>query len=212
VATLDEHERRVSSRRRRGLERAALAAASWLALGGGCGAAANPGGRGEGGAGGMGHESGAGGESSMASGGAAGLTWQDPPAAEMGRNEARTYCEELTLDGHDDWRLPTISELRALVAGCPASMPGGACNLVHENGTSSAPPYAACEGCARGAGPGPGGCYWLGRSGPCGTYWSTTGLYHFDLEGHALDFATASMMTLGWATSVPFHVRCVRGP
>ena len=28
--------------------------------------------------------------------------------------EAESYCEDLTLDGFDDWRLPTLTELEAL--------------------------------------------------------------------------------------------------
>jgi Protein of unknown function (DUF1566) len=142
-----------------------------------------------------------------------GLRWQEPPSAEnMSRTKARAYCADLVATGADDWRLPTISELRALVAGCPATEPGGACTLVDEGGRASRPPYQSCDGCPVGGGPGAGGCYWRDRGGACGTYWSTTNVYSFPPEGHALDFATASMMTLGQFDETPFYVRCVRGP
>jgi hypothetical protein len=141
-----------------------------------------------------------------------GLTWQDPPAAEkMARAQARAYCADLVVGGADDWRLPTISELRALVAGCPATEPGGTCTLVEEGGQASPPPYESCNGCPGGGGPGVAGCYWRDRGGTCGVYWSTTTLYRFPSEGFALDFITASMMTLGQFEEAQFNVRCVRG-
>jgi hypothetical protein len=141
------------------------------------------------------------------------LGWQDPPAGQaMGREAARAYCDGLLLDGHDDWRLPTISDLRALVVGCPATAAGGACNLIDVRGEASPPSYQSCEGCRERGGPGAGGCYWRpGLSGPCSTYWSATALFAFPQEGHALDFANASMMTLGWVLEKTLYVRCVRG-
>jgi len=47
------------------------------------------------------------------------MTWQ----------EADDYCEALEEDGHDDWRLPTINELRTIIINCPDTMPGGSCNV-----------------------------------------------------------------------------------
>jgi len=38
--------------------------------------------------------------------------------------EAVAYCEDLDLAGHQDWRLPSVDELRSLVAGCPHSVDG----------------------------------------------------------------------------------------
>ena len=40
---------------------------------------------------------------------------------------AVNYCERLEEDGHDDWRLPSIEELRTLLKNCPATEPGGTC-------------------------------------------------------------------------------------
>jgi len=59
-----------------------------------------------------------------------GLTWEEPIEKEFKKwNEAVAYCENLQLDNHDDWRLPTISELRTLIRGCPSTEPGGICGI-----------------------------------------------------------------------------------
>ena len=49
---------------------------------------------------------------------ATGLQWQDDAdAASMRKKwiEAINYCENLTLGGHNDWRLPNINELKSIV-------------------------------------------------------------------------------------------------
>jgi hypothetical protein len=67
------------------------------------------------------------------------LTWQRiPPRGRIGRYpEARGYCEALKLWGHDDWRLPSLEELRTLVAGCEATAPGGGCPVGSACGTAA---------------------------------------------------------------------------
>jgi len=45
-----------------------------------------------------------------------GLTWQQQgPDSQMNWKEALAYCENLSLAGHDDWRLPTVRELASLL-------------------------------------------------------------------------------------------------
>ena len=47
---------------------------------------------------------------------ATGLMWQQATApGEYTWEEALSYCENLTLAGHADWRLPTVKELRSIV-------------------------------------------------------------------------------------------------
>jgi len=90
-----------------------------------------------------------------------GYLWQDPPPTDlMGWEAAIHYCDDLTLCGlpAGAWHLPTISESRTLIQGCPATV-----------STSSDCPATdlcvtcgdvVCAGCGYAGGPGVGGCYW----------------------------------------------------
>lgn len=44
-----------------------------------------------------------------------GLEWQRQSPGEMTWHEAQKYGESLSLDGKDDWRLPTLTELESLL-------------------------------------------------------------------------------------------------
>ena len=45
-----------------------------------------------------------------------GLAWQtSAPSQPMDWKDALAYCSNLTLGGHDDWRLPNIRELHSLL-------------------------------------------------------------------------------------------------
>lgn len=61
--------------------------------------------------------------------------------------EADAACRDLKLAGHDDWRLPTIAELRSLVVACPAAALGGECPVDDWCSTDEACWSPACEGC-----------------------------------------------------------------
>lgn len=102
------------------------------------------------------------------------LTWQNPPSADpMDLAAAKQYCDELKRNGHEDWRLPTIDELRSLVRGCPSTETGGACN-VKEGCLAISCRNEACYSCDQNQGPA-GGCYWPGEMvGICDYYWSAS--------------------------------------
>ncbi|MBR6421584.1 DUF1566 domain-containing protein [bacterium] len=55
---------------------------------------------------------------------------------------AMNYCENLVEGGYDDWRLPTIDELRTLIQNCPETEPGGACDLEQEDHSNC---YYTCD-------------------------------------------------------------------
>ncbi|MCK5808447.1 DUF1566 domain-containing protein, partial [bacterium] len=73
-----------------------------------------------------------------------GLTWQNPtignPLPIKQITEVFTYCGSLNIGGFDDWYLPSINELRSIVAGCPSLETGGACEVV-------GPDPASCNSC-----------------------------------------------------------------
>ena len=102
------------------------------------------------------------------------LCWQDPQRKAYDQSdhgltasEAGRYCSELELGGYSDWRLPDSNELRGLIAGNPATEPGGQCKLTVGQARSETL-SGACWGRQLYAGPGDNGCYikdWL--SGTC---------------------------------------------
>ncbi len=44
-----------------------------------------------------------------------GLEWQHESPGEMAWNDALKYAKSLTLDGKNDWRVPTVAELETLL-------------------------------------------------------------------------------------------------
>ena len=64
------------------------------------------------------------------------------------REEAESYCEDLSYGGFDDWHLPTISELRTLLISCSGTMPEGSCGLTDSCLSSSCwSSEDRCDGC-----------------------------------------------------------------
>ncbi|MBD3792611.1 MAG: DUF1566 domain-containing protein [Campylobacterales bacterium] len=46
------------------------------------------------------------------------LLWEDTPHVELTKvnhNQAKQYCEELTIEKYENWRLPTLQELLTIV-------------------------------------------------------------------------------------------------
>jgi hypothetical protein len=117
-----------------------------------------------------------------------GLCWQDPPIFELKYDEAIGYCDVLEIAGLDDWRLPTVEELRTLVRGCPGSEPGGTCPVDNETTVMEYDGYAGlCSGCEDFLGPGQAGCYWdPALGGECKEYLTSTRLgdqeYAFSID------------------------------
>jgi len=139
------------------------------------------------------------------------LTWQDPPSSDaLTWEEAIAYCEELKFNGVDDWRLPTISELRSLIQGCEWTETNGTCRVT-DDCTEWDCWNNACRGCEYLEGPGSGGAYWPDRmSGNFDRqmYWSssTVAESHRDAWGVWFDF--------GFVSSGDIYedglVRCIR--
>ena len=58
-----------------------------------------------------------------------GLTWSKRTKVNWNNNGAESYCAELYEGGYNDWRLPTISELRTLIQNCPNTVADGSCSV-----------------------------------------------------------------------------------
>jgi hypothetical protein len=137
------------------------------------------------------------------------LCWEESASEGMTDGwSAVTYCEDLSLAGYPDWRLPSVDDLRALVRGCGDTQTGGACTV--EAGSPMEDCNEACEGCISGDGPAGGGCYWPAEiGGTCSSwYWSdsklpenATFVWNVHFEDAAVGFMHKENMGL---------VRCVR--
>lgn len=83
-----------------------------------------------------------------------GLMWERKGSPNpMNHQDAIKYCEDLSLGGYSDWRLPSISELKTLILGCQSGTE--ACKLGDRGYRSE-----ACYCKAANQGPGEYGYYW----------------------------------------------------
>lgn len=142
-----------------------------------------------------------------------GLMWQvDLCSPDIGPwYWAKRACEELVQNDFDDWRLPTISELRTLVQGCDNTSTGGACNVT-DSCLESSCENNACNGCQLGEGPN-NGCYGNSAlSGECYDFWSGSEVEDQSDSAWFISFDKGQVMnyyqTCDSGCEYPF--RCVR--
>ena len=60
------------------------------------------------------------------------LQWSNRRGRKTSWYDADDYCENLTENGFQDWRVPTIDELRTTVINCQRVQSGGACKISEE--------------------------------------------------------------------------------
>ncbi len=141
-----------------------------------------------------------------------GLTWQTMNAGpSSGWEDAQDLCDDLSLGGFDDWRLPSISELRTIIRGSEETETGGMCSVTDDcAGWADCFSWDACDGGFPLDGPTQ-GCYWAGElSGKCSWYWSSVELGGVGYSAWTVDFGTAGIRAEHWDDEYHF-VRCVRG-
>jgi len=132
-----------------------------------------------------------------------GQDWSYPSDYKMDWNEAVKYCDNLTEDGHSDWRLPTISELRHLIKECPKTMSGGTCRVSDKCLESSCYSNNDCY-CSGGRS----GIY--SEFGERGYFWSSSTTRSDDTDLPCIvDFSEGGVYC-GYGKSNNFYVRCVR--
>ena len=137
-----------------------------------------------------------------------GLTWQVTPTGDkMNWSDAKAHCAGLSLDG-GGWHLPTISELRTLIRGCPGTVTGGACGVTDACLDSSCNDAGGCSDCAYDKGPAD-GCYWPDEmQGTCSWYWSSSPVEDVDNGAWHVGFDYGVVYLDDVNHDV--HVRCVR--
>ena len=175
-----------------------------------------------------------------------GLYWEntntdkeDPFEIQMTWDAAMSYCQDLSLGGFSDWHLPTVSEMRSIINGCPHTQSGGSCNITDDCPTYEcasigdwpcAPSCAEwehrtgcfnfyCNGneCAQAckSGPADSACFWKhGLKGHCPGYWTST-LIPGETYAWVIDFRSAEINAFYPTVSTPESsserfVRCVR--
>jgi hypothetical protein len=138
---------------------------------------------------------------------ASGLTWQTRPAeSDLEWEAAIGDCQASTVDG-GDWRLPTVSELRTLIRGCPETEPGGACGV-----TDSCLELECCNDACSACDPSnypDKGCF-APEELPyeCETYWSSSEFT--DIAEFAWIVIFGSGIVTGTDKESKAPVRCVR--
>ncbi len=140
-----------------------------------------------------------------------GLMWQNDWKCCDEWGEAKTYCENLTWNEKDDWRLPSISELRTLIRGCSDTETGGECGVTDSCLESDCSTLVCEEGCESFGGPGSGGRYWPeDLKGARYEYWSSSAIAgSYDTYAWIVGFGSGYIR--GWGVSYTiFSVRCVR--
>ena len=139
------------------------------------------------------------------------LTWQvTPTGGTMNWSDAKAHCSGLSLDG-GGWHLPTISELRSLIRGCPGTVTDGACEVTDSClSYSSCWDEGACWSCSGGAGPADGGMYWPDEvEGDCCWYWSSSPVEDGGGNAWGVSFPNGYVGGSG-VNYYEYSVRCVR--
>ena len=84
------------------------------------------------------------------------LNWMRRPKEAVNLNpmfppDALTFCEQLQLGGHDDWRVPTVDELASIITRCGKYPPAGPWDAAFEvsgdgywTTTSAGAPHKVC--------------------------------------------------------------------
>jgi hypothetical protein len=129
------------------------------------------------------------------------LFWSSKSSTTVSYSGALYYCNNLTEGGYNDWRLPTVNELRTLLINCPSTVSGGSCKL-SDPGCLTTSCHSNCTACTQND------TGYYSRFKDTGYFWSsspqtdTSGSYYW-----MVSFSNGSILT---GSSGNYNVRCVR--
>lgn len=142
-----------------------------------------------------------------------GLIWQVVHSCERYRGQNQ-YCDDIDIGGMAGWRIPTISELRTLIRGCPATETGGECGVTDECFEIEHCNSASCNGCG-GEGP-TNGCFSPPELlGECLEFWSSTSSSSTSESNFWFVNFYGAIVATEWGSkddTVYLLVRCVHDP
>jgi len=139
-----------------------------------------------------------------------GLMWENGEEFFGTWNDAIEYCFELSCGGYDDWRMPTIDELRSLIVACAATETGGSCEVTDPGCTEYGCRNLDCAGCKENEGPALDGYYLPDDlDGDYYVYWSATEISDEEEFAWLVSYKFAAV-TSGFMSS-DYSARCVRG-
>jgi hypothetical protein len=135
------------------------------------------------------------------------LLWEVTPSIPSAKWQAAIdACGASRLCGQSDWRLPTITELRSLIDGCPGTEAADSC-VTERCASTSCVDNMECLGCANDAGPQE-GFYCVPGLRDLGIAWSSTTITDIPANAWLVHFRTGGF--IGVSKEVEYSVRCVR--
>lgn len=120
-------------------------------------------------------------------------------------DSAVSYCTNLDEGTYDDWRMPTISELRTLILNCPSTEPNGECGVT-DNCLNSACHTDGCHSCSSGSSSS------KLDDGVCSFLWSSSTYVDDETSAWFVDHGYVSNLNKNYDAFAghPACVRCVR--
>ena len=125
--------------------------------------------------------------------------WSEQASILMNWVHAKEYCDNLAEEGHLDWRLPTISELRTLIKGCPAIETTGDCNVIDNCLSWKSCRNDSCNGCSNDN---------YSKFGDVGAFWSLSVQSDSITYAWGVYFGSGNVFSAGRLSEN--SVRCVR--
>lgn len=131
------------------------------------------------------------------------LQWSEITPSAMNWNNAMNYCKNLNERDHNDWHLPTISELRTLIQNCKQTETGGECKVSDNCRSYSECGKDICDGCIDNNGK-------YNKLGETTYLWSSSVLSDNSYAAWGVNFKNGHIGSFTMIVDSIYRVRCVR--